>query len=253
MLQFGGHVSAFLARIQTVARLFGVELRRSSPASRLDMRLALMLSQNNIADVIDVGANEGQFAQSVLNSGFMGNILSVEPQPDIHASLKRLADRTADGRWRVAEPVALSDTEGYVDFHLTQSRAASSMLKPDLASASRISEIGLEKTIFTKTMTLDSLLEAHHVNPHSAFLKIDVQGAEKKVLEGAGRALPKMRGAIIELSTIQLYDSQPLMHELLNFMINAGFDVWDIEPGFRNVKTGKMEQCDVTFLRSLDS
>jgi FkbM family methyltransferase len=242
-----------LASIQLTARLFGVELRKSSLSSRPDIRLAHFLSNWGVTDIIDVGANEGQFAQSMFGAGFRGSILSVEPQPDICQSLQARALHSPGLRWKVADPVALSDSEGQVEFHLTQSRAASSILRPNAGAASQVAEIVPEKTIVVKTMTLDALLARHSVNPRTTFLKIDVQGAEKLVLAGATSTLPLLRGALVELSTATLYDSQPLLPEILAFMTTSGFEIWDVDPGYRNGKTGKMEQCDVTFFRKQEN
>jgi hypothetical protein len=80
-------------------------------------------------------------------------------------------------------------------------------------------------------------------------LKIDVQGYEKQVLEGAPRVLGSCRAVIAEMSLLPLYEGQVLAKELWNQLTEQGFEPWSLEPGFRHPATGRMLQLDGIFVR----
>ncbi len=54
----------------------------------------------------------------------------------------------------------------------------------------------------------------------------------------------------IELSLVPLYESQLLFLDMLDYITNLGFELWDISPGFRDRQSGKLLQFDVIFFRS---
>jgi hypothetical protein len=80
-------------------------------------------------------------------------------------------------------------------------------------------------------------------------LKIDVQGYEKQVLDGAQRILATCRAVMLEMSLIPLYDGEVLAREMWGLLDAQGFDVWNLEPGFRHPQTGRMLQVDGCFVR----
>ena len=113
-------MSRALNLLKTAARLGGLEVRRSSPNSREDLRLPLFLALHEIDWVIDIGANYGQFSEALLSEGYTGKILSVEPQPDVCELLKQRA-ATIGERWHVATAQALTDHVGSISFNISQS------------------------------------------------------------------------------------------------------------------------------------
>jgi hypothetical protein len=80
-------------------------------------------------------------------------------------------------------------------------------------------------------------------------LKIDVQGYEKQVLEGAPRVLGACRAVMIEMSLLPLYEGQVLARELWDLLVSKGFAPWSLGPGFCDPVTGRMLQFDGVFVR----
>lgn len=82
------------------------------------LNLVSTLNARGVAKVLDVGANLGQYANSLFSAGFNGEVVSFEPLSDIHAKLVRNA--AGNLRWRVHERCAVGEGSGRV----TNNRAA---------------------------------------------------------------------------------------------------------------------------------
>ena len=84
------------------------------------------------------------------------------------------------------------------------------------------------------------------------FLKIDVQGYEKFVLEGAPNLLKRVIGVQLELSLVPLYEGDTPYLRMLEFLESAGLHLTLIEPGFRDKNTGEDLQFDGVFFRTCE-
>ena len=58
----------------------GLELTRYEPISSLDRRRLMLMTGGTVETILDVGANEGQFAMHLRKMGYQGRIISFEPQ-----------------------------------------------------------------------------------------------------------------------------------------------------------------------------
>ena len=83
------------------------------------------------------------------------------------------------------------------------------------------------------------------------FLKLDVQGYEKKILSRRGR-LPgaQVIGVQLEMSLMPLYEGQPEWEEMLQFMRAKGFALWKMEAGTRDPVNGRESEVDGIFFRA---
>ena len=63
-----------------------------------------------------------------------------------------------------------------------------------------------------------------------AYLKLDIQGYERHVLDGAGDALARFEALELELSVTPLYEGQPSLAEMLPLLEQRGFKPVSIEP-----------------------
>ena len=67
--------------------VIGLEVRRLKSISTPAAKLVASLLKFNIDLVLDVGANQGQFASEIRRSGYTGNIVSFEPLSKAHSKL----------------------------------------------------------------------------------------------------------------------------------------------------------------------
>jgi FkbM family methyltransferase len=94
------------------------------------------------------------------------------------------------------------------------------------------------------------LLEATSAPTRCIFLKLDVQGYESQVLAGATQLLHHTLAVQLEMSLLPLYEGEALMPQMHAVMTAKGFDLWDLEPSFRDPRTGRFLQLDGIFTRS---
>jgi hypothetical protein len=80
-------------------------------------------------------------------------------------------------------------------------------------------------------------------------LKLDVQGAELKVMHGAGEMLKIVDYILCEMSFVKLYEGQPLVKEVINYMFERGFFLIDILELNRDPKNNELLQADGLFKR----
>ncbi len=235
---------------ESVARGFanklGVDIHRYRPEAGEAGRLQAMLAHHGVDIVLDVGANVGQFAKRLRASGYRGRIVSYEPIQEAHARLLRASAH--DPLWDVAPRSAITDRSGRAKINVARNSVSSSLLPMRRAHAEAAPESEFIGTEDVAAERLDKIA-ASYVSDAPAFLKIDTQGHESQVLDGASGIMDALRGIQIELSLVPLYEGQALFDELYERMRSAGFSPWAIWPGFCDFRNGRMLQVDGVFFR----
>lgn len=230
------------------ARAVGLEVRRVSEYSCPMIRLSRMLAAIGTDVVIDVGANEGQFVTDLRKAGYRGRVVSIEPLAKTHDALCRFA--RADSRWQVLPRCALGSKPGTAVLHIAGNSVSSSlrdMTDAHLAAAAESRYCGTESV---DVATLDGVVAEYGGADHSRiFVKLDVQGHESAVLEGGVHSVGAIGALQLEMSLVELYSGQSLMFDQVPKLVSSGFELWSLDRGFMDGRTGRLLQCDVTFLR----
>lgn len=211
-------------------------------------QLLLAMGHFRIDTVFDVGANTGQFALDLISHGFTGDIHSIEPLPDAHRALTEVANGHAN--WSVLPAVAAGRDERQVEIIVAGNSFSSSvleMLDRHISAAPESSPIG---RISVQQKPLDMLLANVISRPSRTLLKIDTQGYEYPILQGASKCVEQATLVLLELSLQPLYKDQMLWVELLAQMKEWGFDVWSIQPEFCDPQTGQLLQVNGLFFRN---
>ena len=238
-----------LSRARQCARMFGLEVQRANAMTVWRKRLPQLLALNEIDLVVDVGANDGGFAAELFGNGFQGEVFSFEALPSAHKALSRKAKVVAPGRWHVAPQGALGKEDGAVDFYESANSVSSSFLKMSEQHIWAAPESAPTGQITVPIRTLDGCLDSLHI-AQPFYLKIDVQGAEGDVLQGARQVLQaQVRGLQVEMSIGQLYEGQATADELDRKIREYGFHLWDIIPGFRDPASLKLLQYDGVYMK----
>jgi FkbM family methyltransferase len=210
-------------------------------------KLIDFFNKKKINILYDIGANIGQFAQEMRKNNYLGEIISFEPLTKAHDNLSLNAKN--DDKWVVHERSAIGDFNGQIEINIAGNSVSSSllpMLDSHSSAAPRSKYIGNETV---SIITLDSVACEYLKENSNLFIKIDTQGYEWQVLEGAKNTLKNALGVHIELSLLPLYEGQSLWMEIIKKLNYEGFDIWNINKGFTDVENGRMLQIDGTFLR----
>jgi FkbM family methyltransferase len=196
--------------------------------------------------VVDIGANTGEYGEELRETGYSGRLVSFEP---LSTPFQVLAKRAAkDQSWECMR-TALGSYDGTVSLNVAANLVSSSILPmleahSDAAPASRY--VGIEET---PMRSLDSLAPTLFRPQEVIWLKLDVQGFEQHVLDGAEQLLGSVQALEVELSLQPLYEGQTLYLSMIDFLRHHGYALASVAPGFCDECTGRLLQFDGIFLR----
>jgi FkbM family methyltransferase len=198
--------------------------------------------------IIDVGANDGWFAKVAFR--FMGegiNVISFEPLRSMIPALKLLEERYKNFKY---ENVAIGATEDEIEITEYVTSGLSSL--KDLSSSYDYNKDHFDVEISNKyrvqVISVDNYLSVHGIKT-PIILKIDTQGFEFEVLNGARRAFSsgQIKAVIIEVMTLEKYAGATLYQKIFDFLHFYGFSLFDIHPSYYE-EDGKLSEFDCAFL-----
>jgi len=214
-----------------------------SPTHRLldllERRKVDLFRQYGIATVLDVGANIGQYARRLRSLGYGGRIVSFEPQRKALGLLTAAAD--SDPGWEVVES-GLGDRETVADLNITENGCSSSLLDPLPRHVQAAPGARCVDQAPVAIRRLDDVLPELNLDERPVHLKIDTQGYELRVLEGATRAVERMQSIEVELSLVPLYEHGPLFEDVCAWLTRRGFRPVFVAPAFIDPATGEWLQ-----------
>jgi FkbM family methyltransferase len=226
-------------RTKDLARRFGVEISHYRPFTA---RVVARLNAAGIPLVIDVGACRGEFAAELRQRGYHGDIVSFEPVAEAFEGLAAAAD--GDQRW-TCHRLALGAAVGEAHMNVAANLASSSLLEMEAehrAAAPWASFVGSETVPVAR---LDDVID----DDRPCLLKLDVQGFEDRVLDGAPATLARAVLLQCELSLAELYSGQAGFRALIDRFDDAGFAFVDLHPFFYDRADGRVLSIDALFAR----
>ncbi|MBV8314108.1 MAG: FkbM family methyltransferase [Planctomycetaceae bacterium] len=188
----------------TLARL-GFFLGRLPKTNTIDTHLIHLFSLLGIDCVLDVGAHRGEYGRELRRLGFGGRIISFEPIPENFALLRR--ECAGDSNWR-AQQIALGSEEGCAEINVLSGTTFSSFLGPSEYGVAQFgTKMRTERTELVEVRRLEGLFDecVAGIERPRVFLKMDTQGYDLAVLEGAGTKLDRVAALQTELAVKPLY------------------------------------------------
>lgn len=228
-LVFGGFARGTRGENERPVQNITRELYINSP-SPIEAELHELFGVNAPHVIFDIGACEGEDSIRYAKMYSGASIFAFEPLPDNVAMIKRQLRDYGFEQQVTIFPVALSDSTGTVSFHVSSGapydlpntddwnygNKAGSLLAPE-AVCEHYPWLKFDTTIMVQTDTIENFCIANRIGSID-LIHMDVQGAELKVLLGAGPMLANIRAIWMEVERVPLYSRQPLVEEVEAFM-----------------------------------
>ncbi|CAE7252008.1 aglP [Symbiodinium natans] len=164
--------------------------------------------------VLDIGANLGGCALMLAKDGHP--VLAVEPVPVLAALLRASVERNSLTNVEVVE-AAVSRSSGSGSLQCVPGHSATCRVLPTGAAAN------------VKTESLDSILRSRGWS-HPCALKIDVEGSELEVVEGATRTLSRWPHIFLELHPYELRDRGGSSADTFDLLLHMGYNMFESPP-----------------------
>ena len=189
--------------------------------------------------VIDVGANKGDWTRMALSVFPESNYLMIEPQQEMADTLNSLCRKHRNLTCVIA---GAGKQEGELLQTIYKDPRGSTFLPSTDEARLRG---GVQRK--TKILTLDAIISRHQFEP--SLVKLDVQGFELEVLGGAQSCFGTTEVFILETSLYQLYEAMPTTREVIAFMAEKDYELYDITEFLRRPYDGALGQIDLAFAK----
>ncbi len=232
-------------QINNLINKFGYQINRY-PHENIRKRIGF-LNRYKINKVFDVGANEGQYAMTLRKYGYGGEIVSFEPLSSAFEKLK--LNSKNDEHWKVFN-YALGNTNGETLINISgnsYSSSISEMTDTHLHAEPDSHYIGKEHISIKK---LDTIINEFSGKDDRMMLKIDTQGYEKNVIDGAIDSLPHVIMLQVEMALVPLYNGEFILPDISSYLYENKFKLINLENGFTHPETSHLLQVDGIFINT---
>lgn len=237
VLAFSQRYGEAIERYRQIVQLTQSQLDRASVEHGMSTLRGLNWQPQGI---LDIGAHRGDWTRMARHFFPNAFVLMVEAQPNLKAVLSDLEASQPD-KIAFRSVVLGQEARESVDFFQIEGPSTSgSSLHFEQSSFDR-------STIKLPMVTLDSVV-AEFPDRTFKFLKLDVQGAELDVLQGATSTLSGIEVILAELSLVEFNVGAPLFDEVVSSMKDLGFLLFDFFALDRH-SSGALMQVDAFFVR----
>lgn len=223
------------------------ELALADVASRLSLRR--IIEAYKIDTVVDVGANEGQFATVLREIDYQGLIFSIEPG---RQAFEQLNKNRPPNSTQVNLQCLAGSSCGEAAYTPTKGSEFSSIHKPTEFGRKLFGDwINGSEAEIHPIKTIDQILDEHSPPKKANILiKSDTQGHEFEVLTGASQTLKRAKAVLVEYSMLPIYENASSGKEIAEFLTGAGFHMVGLYPITFVPGAHALLEGDALFVRS---
>lgn len=172
----------------------------------------------NVKHIVDVGANHGTWTREALLHFPNAYYTLVEPQEWLKPSLQDLLDTNSKISFH---PVGVGKEEGSFKFTIAnRDDSCSFKYTPEEAEKMNLKQVDIPVT------TLNKLLKENN-KPTPDIVKIDAEGLDLEVLEGASDLLGKTEVFLVEAGVVNKYFANSLL-DVVSYMDKKGYRLFEI-------------------------
>jgi FkbM family methyltransferase len=186
--------------------------------------------------VIDVGVATGTY--ELYKTFPAAKHLLIEPLREFESDLKKISSKY-DAEYVIA---AAGSRSGTIKINVHPDLLGSSVYKE--TDGSYVDGISRKVPV----VTIDALCNKRHLKgPY--LIKVDVQGAECLVLDGAQKAFKGTEVVILEVNFFQFHINGPQFFDIVSYMQKHGFVVYDIFGGYNRPLDYALASVDMVFVK----
>jgi FkbM family methyltransferase len=224
-------------------RPLGLSLVRAAPDAFLEQR---RLIDKEAITILDVGAHFGMVTGRYKELFPQATVYALEPFPESFLKLQK----NTQGYGKVHPiNIGLTDRAGLLPLHDNTLSATNSLLDPDEAAEETwgLGTVKSKGTVMCSFDTLDHFTAEKGIE-FIDILKLDVQGLESRILDGAEACLASKRIGLIysEIIIMPTYKGQKPFWEVLRRFDQCGMvlhNIYDL-----SIVRGRLRQVDAIFI-----
>lgn len=197
--------------------------------------------------ILDVGAHRGESIHFFKSIYPESQLYSFEPDPGNFAELKKVAEEFGTH----AIQAALGETEGACPYYRQGISHMGGLLPIDTTSTDSLgyAQHAENEAITVRKTTLDNACADLGITQVD-ILKIDVQGYESKVIEGAAAILKNTDCISVEILLYDLYGKTGTFVEVVRLMDEMDFSLWDVAKLSKNPKNLRTDWIEAVYVRN---
>jgi len=192
--------------------------------------------------ILDVGANRGDWTRMALSIYPQAEVVMIEPLDEMDEPLLTLCREQPLCRHVKA---GAARTEG----ELIQTIMGFDLAGSSFLPAPKDDQVRTGRQRRTRMLTIDSIL-SQHPDFHPDLVKLDIQGFELEALSGGTKLFGATKLFIIETSLFSFFDGQPMTREVISFMADRRYEIYDITEFIRRPYDGALGQVDIAFVKA---
>lgn len=230
-----------------ILNLFGYDLIKSKKSPTLISHISQLIKIHKIDLILDVGANDGQFARLLRDFGYKGQIFSFEPVKNTFNKLIHTSKN--DELWKVFQ-FGLGDKVETLEINVSVASDLSSILTANSFGTNEYPNIAVGYKELIKIQTLDNFFIENNLAGKNIFLKMDTQGYDLKVFQGAKKSLFDIKVLLSEISFIPIYEGMPLWFDAISLYESFNFGVSGFYPVSRNKQNFSLIEADCVLVKN---
>ena len=219
--------------IQKIVNLSGYAITKKKNFEKIyrtldDSIKKIIIKENPV--IFDVGAHEGETIKRFLKIYTNPKIYSFEPQKKCFQKLKSYKNKDC-----IIENIAFGEKKEVKSIFIYKDSSTSSLY--NLSKNTKYNkDLNVESEETINIETLDNYVKKNNIS-FIDLLKIDTQGHEKKVLEGALETLRKKTFLLeVELIFVDYYDKKNSFYDLESILKPIGFELYSLStPTFSKI------------------
>jgi len=225
-------------------------------------RVIKSLIKNESPVIFDVGANTGETLKEFKDWWPNSQVHCFEPQQECW---KDLENKVIDNNYQdvVINKYAVGEEEKDADFYshdITSGQSGLHKINSKSSDSINLSKLTTPESLkaykksinhkrVVKVNTLKDYISTNNIE-NVDLLKIDTQGYEPEVLSGFKENLSKVDVVITELMFYDFYERSLSFSDIENFLLPAGFHLFDISHISKNPLNGRTDWVDVIYINN---